>query len=202
MIAAAKPPQRRYTPAEYLELERTAEFKSEYVDGQIYAMAGASPQRNTISANTTADVVTQLRGRDCQAFGSDQKVSIPSEELFTYPDLSVVCGEPRYHDEHSDVLLNPRVIVEILSPSTEGYDRGAKFARYEDIETFTDYILVSQFEPRIEHYVRQPDGNWLRTVAKGRDAELEIASIGCVLRLRDIYDRIDFSKQKEGEDAS
>ena len=201
MVAAAKPPHRRYTPEEYLELERAAEYRSEFLDGHIYAMAGGNPRHNRISANAVADFVVQTRGRPCEAFGSDQKVRIPSEELFAYPDVTVVCGEPKYHDVHRDVIVNPKVLVEVLSPSTEVYDRGAKFDRYEEIESFTDYILISQSEPRIEHYSREASGKWVRTVARGLEAVLEIPSIGCVLQLRDIYDRVDFSQKEEGEDA-
>jgi Uma2 family endonuclease len=201
MVTGVSRAPRRFTPIEYLDMERAAENKSEYLDGQIYAMAGASPTHNTIAMNLAGDVVTQLRGRECQAFGSDLKVRIPSECLFTYPDLIIVCGEPRYHDEIGDVLLNPTVLVEILSPSTEAYDRGAKFDRYEQIETFTDYLLISQSEPRIEHWTRVGGGKWIRSVSKELDSEIEITSVGCTLKLRDVYDRVKFSNPNEQGEA-
>jgi Uncharacterized protein conserved in cyanobacteria len=201
MVAALESRRRRFTPSEYLSLERKAAFKSEYLDGQIYAMAGASPGHNTIAVNTTVELGSQLKGRPCQVFGSDMKVRIPDGQLYSYPDLSVVCGQPRYHDEHGDVLLNPKVIIEILSPSTEDYDREEKFDRYARIETFTDYVLVSQLTPRIEHFSRAHDGKWVRTVSTGIYAELPLASINCVLRLKDVYHRVEFDTPKEGEEA-
>jgi Uma2 family endonuclease len=199
MVAALESRRRHFTASEYLELERRAEFKSEYLDGQIYAMAGASPRHNTIVVNTTAELVMQLKGRPCRAFGSDMKVRIPDGQLYSYPDLTVVCGEPLYHDEHGDVLLNPKVLFEVLSPSTEEYDRQTKFDRYDRIETFTDYVLISQSAPRVEHFSRAAEGKWVRIVAAGMDAVLPLASIECVLRLKDVYDRIDFETPKDGE---
>jgi Uma2 family endonuclease len=157
-------------------------------------MAGGSPQHSTITVNTTITFGTQLRGRPCQAFDSNQKVRIPSEELFTYPDLSVVCGEPQYHDTEADVLLNPTVLIEVLSPSTEAYDRGLKFDRYAEIPSLTDYVLISQSEPRIEHFSRAGGETWVRSVVVGLDTELRIESVGVVLRLSDVYDRLNFSK--------
>jgi Uma2 family endonuclease len=202
MVAAAKPRHRRYTPDEYLEIERAAELKSEYLDGQIYAMAGGSPEHNTISINLTVEVGGALRSGPCRPFGSDQKVRIPSEALFTYPDLSVVCGEPRYHDSYGDVLLNPAAIFEVLSPSTEDYDRGRKFTRYQQIESLSDYILIAQDQPRIDHYVRQTPDRWLLTTYVGLETMFQIPSIGCALRLSDVYNRIEFRENGEGDEVA
>ena len=202
MVAALESRRRRFTPLEYLELERRAQYKSEFLDGQIYAMAGASPRHNTIAVNTTAELVVQLRGRPCRVFGSDMKVRIPDGQLYSYPDLTVVCGEPRYHDDHGDVLLNPKVLIEILSPSTEEYDRESKFDRYDQIETFTDYLLISQSTPRIEHFTRGQEGTWVRTVSTGLDAVQALSSIECVLKLKDVYDRVDFDAMEEGARTS
>jgi len=181
-----------YTPEEYLSLERSADFKSEYLDGLIYAMAGSSPQHSAITANVIAIAVAALRGKPCQVFSSDLKVATDPHGLYAYPDLSIVCGEPQFHDEHQDVLTNPTVLVEVLSPSTEAYDRGRKFIQYQRIASLTDYILVAQEEPRLEHYARQGGNQWLLSSAAGLDGSLAIGSLGCTLRLAEIYDKVRF----------
>lgn len=191
----ASNPKQRITHEEYLELERKAEFKSEYLDGQIFAMSGASPAHCAITPNLTSEVVLQLRGKPRQAFSSDMKVRTGYKGLYSYPDLSVVCGEPIFHDEKQDVLTNPKVIFEVLSPSTEAFDRGGKFIRYQIIDTFTDYILIAQDEPRVEHFIRQPDGGWLYYVVGGLESELHIASIDCTIPLAQWYDKIKFSEE-------
>lgn len=172
MVAAAQPLKRLYTPEEYLALKREAEFKSEYLHGEIYAMAGSSPEHSTITANITGEIRAQLKGKPCQAFSNDMKVRTAPTGLFAYPDLSVVCGEPHFHDARRDVLLNPTVLFEVHSSSMEAYDRGKKFAQYQEIESLTDYVLIAQDEPRIEHYHRQQGNQWLFTVAQGLESKL------------------------------
>ena len=197
-------PKKFYTEEEYLEFERASEEKHEWLDGQIYqvwAMAGASPEHSLITANITAELVLQLRGKKCRAFSSDMKVrssemkaKLGSAGLYSYPDLTIVCGEPEYHDKFRDVLINPQVIIEVLSPATEGFDRGKKFHRFQFNSSLTDYILIAQDEPRIEHYVRQSDNRWLLTVTTGLESEASIASIECTLPLSDVYDRVTFTQ--------
>lgn len=195
MVAAAQPQKRLYTPEEYLALEREAEFKSEYFHGEIYAMAGSSPEHSTITINISREVSLQLKGKPCQAFSNDMKVRTTPTGLFAYPDLSVVCGEPRFHDSKRDVLVNPTVLFEVLSSSTEAYDRGKKFAQYQEIESLTDYVLIAQDEPRIEHFRRQPDDQWLLTVATGLASKIRLASIECTLSLSEVYDRVKFEEK-------
>lgn len=189
-----------YTPAEYLALERQSEQRHEYLDGVVYAMAGESLEHSTIGSNINATLNYQLRGKPCRVLQPNIKVysRLSTDRtlsgLFSYPDCTVVCGEPVFHDAQRDVLMNPVVIIEILSKSTEAYDRGEKFVRYEQIKSLTDYILISQPQPRIEHFVRQPDGDWLRHVETNIESVISIASIGCSLPLVEVYDRIDFSQ--------
>jgi Uma2 family endonuclease len=127
------------------------------------------------------------------------KVSTDADRLYAYPDLSVVCGAPRFRDDHGDVLRNPRVVFEVLSPSTEGYDRGRKFERYQQTTSLTDYVLVAQDRPRVEHFARQPEGRWLLTIATDLQTNLMLASIGCDLPLAEIYDRVEFPVEKESD---
>src|SRR5579872_3485343 len=151
---------RYFTPEEYLTLERAADFKSEYLHGQIYAMAGGTPQHGAIALHAGSELRAQLKGASCQVFPSDVKVRTTPSGLFAYPDVSVVCGKLQYHDERRDVLTNPILIVEVLSNSTEAYDRGRKFWQYRQVETLTDYLLIAQREPSIDHYAKQSDGRW------------------------------------------
>lgn len=192
MIAQTKP---KITPQEYLELERQAETKSEYFAGEVFAMAGASERHNVISVNTAYLLVGQLKGRPCKAYGSDMRVKVERAKLYTYPDVVAVCGKPLFEDSQLDTLLNPTVVFEVLSPSTEAYDRGAKFETYRQIESLTDYVLISQDQALIEHYQRQPGGQWLLTDYRGLEATLALASIGCTLPLAEIYDKVDFPQE-------
>lgn len=184
-----------FTQEEYLTLERTSEIRHECLDGFVYAMAGESPTHSTICFNLAGALHAQLRGTPCRGFSPNMKVRAGERGLYAYPDLAVACGEPRFHDEHGDVLTNPAVIFEVLSPSTEAYDRGEKFARYRAIETLRDYVLVAQDGPRVEHFSRQPDGSWSRAEINGLDGVLSLASIDCRIRLADVYDRIAFPEQ-------
>jgi Uma2 family endonuclease len=169
------------SPEEYLALERQAEFKSEYFEGVVYAMSGASLNHNKIVANVIAELVQQLRGHPCSALPSDIKVRMPDSRKFFYPDVSVICGEPQFHDEHTDVILNPILIIEVLSESTEAFDRGRKFQAYQRLESLQEYILISQNKPVVEQYVRQSEAMWKYMAAIGPESSLSLPSIECTL---------------------
>lgn len=188
----SRPVEQFVTPADYLALERQAATKSEYLNGYIYAMAGASREHNTIVFNLARRIGNQLDRKPCQGYVNDMRVKVSPTGLYAYPDVVVACGEPRFEDQHLDTLLNPTVIIEVLSDSTEAYDRGEKFAHYRALESLSDYLLVAQDKPRIEHYSRQADGQWLYSAADGLDAEVKVTTIECVLRLAEVYDRVEF----------
>lgn len=200
--------KRLRTVAEYLEFERQAEERHEFVDGEIRAMAGESPWHSIICVNLTREVSAQLKGKPCVALSSNMKTRSGEQVdpgslkgLFSYADLTVVCGKPQFHDQFGDVLLNPKVIFEVLSPSTESFDRGEKFERYRIYnESLTDYALVSQKKPLIEHFQRQPSGQWLMTEIRGMEGELHIASIDCRLKLAEVYDRVEFPSEESTEE--
>jgi Uma2 family endonuclease len=181
----------KLTEEQYLALERAAEFKSEYFDGEMFAMSGRSMQHARLQQNLTTELSIALRGGRCEAFGSDLRVRV-SSRMYTYPDVSVVCRKPLLADDRQDVLLNPVAVFEVLSPSTEKYDRGLKLQRYRTITTLQDYILVSQSELRIEQYTRQENNLWILRDYESLDEELTIASIGVSLPMRRIYDRVEF----------
>lgn len=176
------------TPEEYLALERKARRKSEYVNGQMIALAGASRAHNLIAGNLYREVSRQFLGRPCEAYIGDMRVKVLATGLYTYPDIAAVCGEILFEDEHSDTLLNPTVIVEVLSPSTEAYDRGEKFAHYRRLEYLQEYLLVAQDKVRIERYIRQ-GAVWALSEANSLDEKVGLASIGCEVLLRDVYDK-------------
>ena len=180
------------TPEQYLARERMAETKSEFFDGRTYAMSGASRSHARITTNLIAALHGQLRGRTCDVFTSDLKVRVSQTGLYTYPDATVVCGEAHFADDAFDVLLNPTLVVEVLSPSTEAYDRGQKFAHYMRLPSIREYVLVAQSRMRVERFTRRDDGQaWVLTVAEGADATVDLPSIGCVLRVGDLYERVD-----------
>jgi len=184
-------PSIRLTAEQYLFAERQSDTKSEYFDGEIFAMAGASREHNQISANLVRVLGNQLLDRPCSVYSSDMKVRIDKARKYTYPDLVIACQTERFEDEHRDVLLNPVVILEILSDSTEAYDRGRKFLHYQLLDSLAVYLLVSQDTPRIEMFTRREDGTWLYAEFHGLDAVVEIESIGCNLRLGDVYRKVD-----------
>ena len=190
----SRPAEQFITAADYLALERQADAKSEYLNGSIYAMSGASRSHNRITFNLARRIGNQLGGRRCEGYVNDLRVKVSPTGLYTYPDVVVVCGEPRFEDQHVDTLLNPTVIIEVLSDSTEAYDRGEKFAHYRALDSLTDYLLVAQDQPRIEHFRRQPDGQWLYSAADGLDSQVAIANIGCVLQLAEVYERVAFAE--------
>jgi Uma2 family endonuclease len=180
------------TEAEYLQLERRAETKSEFFDGEMFAMAGGTSFHSLIAANLLAQLITKLKTSDCIAYTSDLRVKIEATGLLTYPDVSVVCGPQRFLDEHHDTLLNPTLLVEVLSDSTEAYDRGKKFEHYRQIPTCREYLLISQKEPRIEQFIRQANGEWILKEAAGLEAELKLPSLGIVLPLAEVFANIEF----------
>jgi Uma2 family endonuclease len=202
--------QIRYTEDQYLSIERESEERHEYLDGQIYAMAGESPEHGAICTNLTREVSAQLKGTRCQAFAKDMKVrsgQLPRRRfsqkgLYSYPDLLVVCGEIQFLDENRDVIINPKVIIEVASPSTEAFDRGDKFRRYRAHNpSLTDYLIVSQKRPFIEHFALREDGQWVIAASAIELSEsVHIASINCALQLIEVYDRIEFPEEEESED--
>lgn len=178
---------------EYLAFKRAATEKHEYYAGEIFAMSGASLRRNRIQMNLIIGVGNALKGRSCDVFGSDLRVHIPTNSLFTYPDVVVICGEPQLLDDAQDTVLNPSVIFEVLSPSTQSYHRGDKCKLYRDIGTLQEYILVATDKPGIEHYQRQPDGTWTLQEFVQLNDLLPIATINCSLPLAQIYEGVSFN---------
>ncbi|HXG93749.1 MAG TPA: Uma2 family endonuclease [Blastocatellia bacterium] len=184
-------PKSHFTPEEYLELERKADYKSEYFNGEIFAMGGASPRHVLIVTNVVAELRSQLKNRPCTVYSTDLRVRVAPTGLYTYPDVVVVCGSPQFSDSYKDTLTNPTLIVEVLFKSTKDYDRGEKFEQYRSIESFKEYILISQGKHHVEHYVRQPDNTRLLSETNSIEDTIELASIGCNLMLREIYDKVD-----------
>ena len=191
--ALSTQPRTYLTEEEYLELERKAEYKSEYYQGEMFAMAGASEPHNVLVWNLVRELGQQLRRRPCRAYTSDMRVRIGVTGLYTYPDVSVVCGQPQLADEHADILLNPTFIAEVLSPSTEGYDRGRKFEHYRTIESPAEYLLVAQDRVHVDLYTRQQDGRWVLSEASRLEDTLELRSIECRLALADLYEKVDLT---------
>jgi Uma2 family endonuclease len=187
-------PKTCLTPAEYLALERAAERKSEYLDGEMVPMPGASRYHNLIVTNLLAELHPQLKGRPCEVYPSDMRLWVPATGLYTYPDVTVVVGEPALVDDYFDMITNPAVLIEILSPSTEKYDRGRKFDHYGTLPALREYLLVAQDQPLVEQFVRDaPQGDWRRTrhtIAAGLDGIVVLPSIGCRLALAEVYDRV------------
>lgn len=211
---SAVKPLHRCTVEEYLALERAAEERSQYIDGEIYTMAGESLAHSTISANLIGVLHQHLRGQPCRVLTPNMKIRsgpvpagrMSAQGMYSYPDASVVCGQPLFHDEHRDVLLNPTVLFEVLSPATESFDRGEKFRRYRThLETLTDYVLIAQDRPVVDWFHRQDGGGWLLRGVEGLDAVLELPEIGCMLSLAELYDRVEFpvveAAPAEGEEA-
>ena len=184
--------RRRYSEDEYVALERCAETKSELVNGEIYAMSGARPRHNVIATAISGELRARLRARQspCRVFSGDQRLRSQGTGMNTYPDVSVACG-PRFDAKYTDALVNPRVIVEVLSKSTEDYDHGAKFAHYRTIPSFVEYVLVSQRRHQVEHFRRLESGQWLLTVLDGDEAVLDLPALECSIPLREIYAETD-----------
>lgn len=185
------------TEAEYVAFERAADTKHEYRQGEVVALAGASRAHNLITANILAGLVVRLRGRPCETYMSEMRVRVRDAGLYTYPDVVVVCGEPQFDDAELDMLLNPTVLIEVLSPSTEAYDRGRKFRDYRALRSLREYITVAQDEPRAEQFLRREDGRWLWREVASLDDTLELPALGCALPLREIYERVSFPSPPE-----
>ena len=186
-------PKPHLSPEDYLALERSADFKSEYFDGEIFAMTGASEPHNLIVVNAGAELRQQIKKRPCKLYANDMRVKVSPAGLYTYPDLIVVCGKAQFDDVQFDTLLNPTLIIEVLSDSTEAYDRGRKFEHYRKLESLAEYVLVAQHRPHVESYRRQPDQQWLLTESTGLESVFRLDSIDCELALAEIYDKVEFS---------
>ena len=198
MSVAAREPK-YLTPDEYLTLERRAEFKSEYANGEMYAMSGGSLPHSIIAGNLGRLIGNQLVDRPCIVLNSDMKVWIEEVDKFTYPDLSALCGEPRFYGESQDVITNPSFIAEVLSPSTELYDRGDKFRKCQRLLSLKEYLLVSQSEMLVELYKRQDDGTWNLRGIDLPDELIQLPSIECKVRLGDLYQKVEFESAGEAE---
>jgi len=185
--------KRRYTIAEYLELEAKSQTKNEFHNGEILAMAGGSYSQSKIKTNLVATLHRLLRGRECSPLDSDMRVRTGPHANYVYPDALILCGEPEFdpEDRNHTTILNPKVIIEVLSDSTEAYDRGEKFSLYREIELLEEYVLVAQRSPRIEVFHRHPDGSWLFTHFSGIEAIAKIRCVGIELPLRDVYEGLD-----------
>ena len=190
MSAVPKP---KMTPGEYLAKERQAEFKSEFYNGEVFAMAGGSREHNRVKENLVGELFVRLKGGECQTYSSDQRVLVEATGLYMYPDIVIVCGPATYDLLDRDTLTSPVAIIEVLSPSTERYDRGAKFRNYQQIPSMTEYILVAQDEPVCERYVRQSDGSWALVSFVGLTAFLALTSVTVQIPLVDVYSGIVFS---------
>ncbi len=179
------------SPEEYLETEREAEYKSEFFDGEIFAMSGASRKHNLLVFNISGMLHRQLRNRNCEAYATDMRVKVSPTGLYTYPDVVIVCGEPLFDDDYLDTLLNPVVIIEVLSKSTEHYDRGKKFENYRTLKSLSDYLLIAQDTPSVEHYTRQSDNQWLFSEYKDMQEIIRVDSIECELAVNEIYEKVE-----------
>jgi Uma2 family endonuclease len=179
--------KKKLSESEYLAIERAAEFKSEFYDGEMFAMAGASPRHNRIRDNLVYKISQNLEGGTCFTYSSDQRVKVKRTGLFTYPDLLIVCGRPELDPEHKDTMFNPQVIFEVLSKSTESYDRGKKFLNYRRIPSLKEYVLVSQEQKLIERYVRQTDDDWLLTTFDDPNSEFALTTVPVRIPMADVY---------------
>lgn len=182
-------PTKRYTVEEYLEVDRHSEERQEYFDGEIFAMTGGTRRHTHLAANLVRTLGNALLDRPCMVLGADMRIAVSESNLYTYPDVVVVCGLAKFTDEREETLLNPSLIVEVLSPSTESYDRGRKFEHYRTISSLTDYVLVSQDAPLVEHFVRQPSGSWLMTEYRAGHV-LTIDSLGVSIAIDEIYRKV------------
>lgn len=190
------------TPEDYIKRERNAETKSEYIHGKIYAVSGASRWHNRITVNVVALLYSQLRNGPWEGFAHDMRVRAGSKNVYAYPDVVVACSEARFEDRQLDTLLDPTLLVEVLSDSTEKYDRGRKFAYYQQIESLREYVLISQDTTRIECFTRLEDRRWMLTIAGTLESVMPLESIGCALPLAEVYARIQFEEEMTEETAS
>lgn len=187
-------PKARFSEQEYLEIERSAATKSEFFRGEMFAMAGASREHNSVKENIIGELHSRLKSSPCRSYSSDQRVKVDPTGLYTYPDILIVRGEPTYDPLDRDTITNPIAIIEVLSPSTESYDRGAKFRQYQLLDSLREYVLVSQSEPVIERFVRQADGTWNLSTVSGVAGSFSFHSISASVPLSDIFRGVEFSK--------
>jgi Uma2 family endonuclease len=192
----AKQEQLRFTATEYLSMERAADVKHEFAFGEIYAMSGASARHVSIVSNIVGELRNQLRPRPCQVYSTDLRLSVNAIQRYTYPDVMVVCDKPQFLDKELDTLLNPDLIVEVLSESTRNYDRGDKFQQYRGIPSFREYLLVDQAKAHVERYSKQSDGTWSLWETDDMNASIELDSVGAKLPLNEIYFKIDFEDKE------
>jgi Uma2 family endonuclease len=183
-------PKTFLTPEEYLEQERRAEFKSEYYNGETFAMAGASRRHGLIVVNMAAELRQQLKGKPCEVQSNDLRLRIPPGSFISYPDIMVICDKVQFTDDQQDTVVNPLLIIEVLSPSTRDYDRGLKFEMYRKIDSLREYLTVSQDSPHVEHWTRADHNHWELMEVEDPTATLELPSIGCILPLSEIYDKV------------
>ncbi len=181
----------KLTAQEYLAIERAAEVKSEFYDGEMFLMSGASRKHNLVAGNVFGELRNQLRGKPCEAYIADMRVRISATGLYTYPDVVVACGELQFDDKELDTLLNPTLIVEVLSKSTAFYDKGGKFEHYRTLESLKEYLVVAQNRYGLEHHVKQADGRWLLEDVRGIEQKVKLESIHCTLDLREVYERVE-----------
>ncbi len=189
---SAMPKPHKLTVAEYFAKEEKAERKSEFFDGEMFMMAGASREHNILTRNLTFELHLRLRESSCQVFVADLRVKVDRTGLYTYPDLLIVCGTPEYAPENRNTLTNPKVVIEILSDSTERYDRTTKFRHYKQLPSVQEYVLVSQDEPLIERYTRQSDGTWAQTDFVGLDVQMKLATVEVSVPMADVYRGVEF----------
>ncbi|PSB01002.1 Uma2 family endonuclease [Merismopedia glauca] len=194
--------QEYYTPEEYLKLEEAADYKSEYIEGQIITMAGGSTNHNRIAGNCYAIVNFALRQQNYEAFIGDVRLWIPKKRIFTYPDVMVIAGEPEYFNDRTDTILNPQIIVEVLSPSTQGYDCEAKFEAYRTIESFQEYLLVDQTRIHVEHFSKTGKKQWMLREYDAEDTAIALASLNLSISLSDLYSRVKLEDIEENQPQS
>jgi Uma2 family endonuclease len=189
-------PQRRYTPEEYFELERTSEERFEFRNGEVFCMSGASPAHERIIRNMLVYLTSKIGGRGCEAFTSNIRIKVPSAPPYRYADLSALCGEAQFEQIGGvDALVNPALIVEVLSPSTEIYDRADKFTHYKSIPDFREYLLVAQHRPHVTRLFKQDDDTWIHTEANDLDSIIKLSSIDCALPLNELYQGVGFDAE-------
>ena len=181
------------SPTDYLHIERQATYRSEYYAGEMFAMAGGSPRHSRIKTNILTQLNLRLQNQPCTPYDSDLRIRIPETSLYTYPDASVICGELEFDDDQKDTVVNPTLIVEVLSPSTEAYDRGMKFDQYRRIASLREYVLVAQDSPRIERFLRNEDGTWNMAIVQGLEESIRLDSIGVTLPLAEVFLKVDLT---------
>ena len=190
------PPARvkKFTPAEYLELERKAEYRSDYFNGEIFPMAGGTPRHSLLQTNLTVELRQPLKNKPCTVYNNAPRILIDQTGLYAYPDASIVCGELEFAKGHNALIVNPTVLLEVLSDSREAYDRGAKFAHYRKLKSLLEYVLISREDVLVERFQRNADNTWTLTESRGLEATLTVASVNVTVPLSEIYDKADFTQ--------